>query len=276
MSRDISTVPQKDIATPTQLENSLIKIKAQIRTLPDTCNWYVMHDSARAVEAAAIILKHKDLQVEASIAISEVERIINSMTMAQKKKPRLKTGKADEETIKQEASERELGFQKYRFRQAHEHMSDEKFEELKTEARETGEPLSRRKLIQESKKEAKKSQPQEEQKQETEAEPEQKKSPKVDLKKEISDLHGVINGYEEDFRSLQNDDTKREHAKTLEEFRVFKLSYRKVVSERDEQSKEITRLKRIINAQKARIRDFRDELEKAHERIAIMNDGLAA
>ena len=92
MSKEVTTIPQ--------MEKNLLHIKEQIKSLPEVCNWYVMHDAARAIEAAAAILKHKDLQVEASIAINEVERIINGMTVPQKPGP--KTGKATDETIQQE------------------------------------------------------------------------------------------------------------------------------------------------------------------------------
>ena len=270
MSKNISTSMHKDIATPTQLEKTMIHIKEQIKELPDTCNWYVMHDSARAVEAAAVILKHKDLQVEASIAISEVERIINSMTPS--KKPGKKKGKADDETISQEANERELGFQKYRFRQAHENLSDEKFEELKTEARETGEPLSRRRLIQESNKEAKKNQPQEEQKQETETEPERKTPSKVDLKKENSDFQGQINELTEMNERLGNDDTKYELAKALEELRVCRSSLQQAEFSRNQYRDKSVNQTRMINAQKTRIQKLDAQVEKLEERIEIMSE----
>ena len=262
MSKEITTIPQ--------LENTLIHIKEQIRALPETCNWYIMHDAARAIEAAATILKHKDLQVESSIAINEVERIINSITVQQKPGP--KTGKADKETIKQEANERELGWMKYDFRKAHGNLSDVKFEELKKEARETGEPLSRNRLIRESNKEARKNQPPEEQKQGTEAEPVHKAPSRADLEQKISNLHYQVNELKEENGRLREEDTNSELGKALEELRVCRSSSKQVELANNELSKECGNLKRMTNAQKARIRQIEDKLENAEERIAITSE----
>ena len=98
-----------------------------------------IRDTAKALEVAAGILKHKGIQVEASMLVMDAEREVakanppNQGARSDLKKKAPKIDGLNSET-------------KRKIRQAHAHVEDDEYEEIKLEARKQESPLTRKKI----------------------------------------------------------------------------------------------------------------------------------
>lgn len=116
-----------------------------------------IRDAAKAVQVAAEILERKDIQVQASILVSDAERAI---AQANPPKPAIpppggkKTAPAAGHTdgTEDQQTARQLGRLIQDVRQAHSGISDERFEALRNEAIGSGQPMTRKALLAESRK----------------------------------------------------------------------------------------------------------------------------
>ena len=98
-----------------------------------------IRDTAKALEVAAGILRHKGIQVEASMLVMDAEREVakanppNQGARSDLKKKAPKIDGLNSET-------------KRKIRQAHAHVEDDEYEEIKLEARKQEAPLTRKKI----------------------------------------------------------------------------------------------------------------------------------
>ena len=96
-----------------------------------------VRDEARAVEAAAAILERKEIQVEASILVAEAERAVAKANPPERggrgRKTRDSESRVSAETVRS-------------IRQAHAQIEDDEFRDVTEQARESGEPVTRKAL----------------------------------------------------------------------------------------------------------------------------------
>ena len=97
-----------------------------------------VRDHAKALEAAAEILKRKDIQVEASLLVTEAERAIAKANPPKVRGAAKKNSVPRGHTISSDTVRKA--------RQAHDRLTDDQFEDVKRQAREQGQPVTRQAL----------------------------------------------------------------------------------------------------------------------------------
>ena len=106
-----------------------------------------VRDHAKALQSAAEILNRLDIQVQASLLVQDAERAIAQANPPRQGKRTDLVTPGNEVEPKLPISQENLR----RIRQAHDNLSDKNYEELKANAVENEEPLSRKGLLEVSK-----------------------------------------------------------------------------------------------------------------------------
>ena len=130
-----------DLAT-TETSNIAIKLNSASQALAQATSDFErieIRDTAKAIQAASEILKRKDIQVQASLLVTDAERAIVKANPSRQGERTDKNFVTSKDDVISQSNLRNM-------RQAHDSLSDTEFGSIKSEAIESEEPLTRSKL----------------------------------------------------------------------------------------------------------------------------------
>ena len=132
-------MPKELVAQQSGLENRLASAYQMLTEARDDFERLQVRDFGKAIQEAAGILKHKAIQVQASLLVADAERAIAKANPPQQGKRHdlnlsLREGEVNQKTVQN-------------IRQAHSKHNDAEYEDLKQEAVETQTPLTRNQLL---------------------------------------------------------------------------------------------------------------------------------
>ena len=133
----VSTSTQLAVSTTPSPGNISLQLKQGYIALiaaRDDFERLKVRDTAKALQAAAEILSRREIQIEASMLVMDAERAIAKANPSQQGRRDM----ADDGVIPKEV--------KKKIRQAHAHLDDEEYEEIKYKAQEEEVPLTRQKI----------------------------------------------------------------------------------------------------------------------------------
>lgn len=127
--------------TPASITTQLDSGRRALAIARDDFERLRVRDVAKALEAAANILKHKDIQVEAASLVMDAEReIAKASPSKQGQRPSPRSDGAISGDVRR------------KIRQAHAYLDDDEYEEIKQKAREEQVPLTRSQISKEGRK----------------------------------------------------------------------------------------------------------------------------